>query len=175
MKQIEKQINDLQNQIDLLRVELEEKAKQNKIDFSILNDEDWFYVEMEDFNFLSLYRNLDVKFKVKVLFDLCKNELRFSTGIESNKIVLTLRKATPEDLKPLYKNHPELEPPKIGDLCVFWDENEDLIEQESILINYLKKIYTHHDYIYISNNINWKYAMKILPTVEYWRCCHHEC
>lgn len=100
-----------------------------KVDFSILNDKDWFYAEdnvgtpalMNE-----IIENINI-LKPKYIYFIEKSELRKVEYYMSKSKISIFRKATEEDLKPLFEKHPELAPPKVGDSGLYFDNAKDKI------------------------------------------------
>lgn len=92
-----------------------------KIDLSILNDEDWFYVNFDE----------SMAYLCKGAFTQSCTAYNIYTGVFYLKTTMSLedvkilRKATPEDLQPMFEKYPELAPPKVGDWGWFWDDNKE--------------------------------------------------
>ena len=83
------------------------------IDLSILNEEDWFYVEIEfesKDNWIAKGNIIDINNADCIHYD-CERNFVHKSGYLCDKDKITLlRKATPEDLAPFFEKHPEYEP-----------------------------------------------------------------
>ena len=100
-----------------------------KVDFSILNDEDWFYAEDDDGTpalMNEIIENINI-LKPKYIYFIEKSELKKVEYYMSKSKIRIFRKATEEDLKPLFEKYPELAPPKVGDLGLYYDNAKDKI------------------------------------------------
>ncbi len=138
------------------------------INLDILKTEEWITVTLLE----------DKKIVLKSAY-IHKNDLcsKFTYFIQSKNIywennrevccltsIKNIRASTKEELNAVYKKHPELKPPKVGDLCKFWHSDLD----KDIILGNLNMIYLINKVSYITNdNMRYKYAMKILPEWDY--------
>ena len=91
-----------------------------KVDFSILNDTDVFYLKSKQDDYLFTGGNpITKKVKGCIVEDGCK----FIDRICDKNNVMELRKANDIEKEYYYTLHPELRPIKVGDWGIFWDSN----------------------------------------------------
>lgn len=117
-----------------------------KVDFSILNDTDVFYLKTRQDEYLFTGGNpitKDVKGRIVGSY------YKFENRICDKNDVIELRKATDNEKEHYYTLYPELRPPKVGDWGIFWDD-----EKENLSISVLSAIddsqYTAYHYMEIT-------------------------
>ncbi len=138
-----------------------------KVDFSILNDEDWFYAEDDDGTpalMNEIIENINI-LKPKYIYFIEKSELKKVEYYMSKSKINIFRKATKEDLKPLFEKHPELAPPKVGDYGFYYDDiiNElDNLKNGDVNIGKIINIDVSGKFIFtISRGSRWKFFHKL--------------
>ena len=94
---------------------------EDLVDFSILNDKDWLYLEVGKAKRPWLAKG-DILGENNIAYSINTQTLHLSNHpICEKDHIKTLRKATSEDLASMFEKHPELAPPKEGDWGVFWN------------------------------------------------------
>lgn len=138
-----------------------------KVDFSILNDEDWFYAEDDDGTpalMNEIIENINI-LKPKYIYFIEKSELKKVEYYMSKSKINIFRKATKEDLKPLFEKHPELAPPKVGDYGFYYDDiiNElDNLKNGDVNIGKIINIGIPGNFTFtISRGSRWKFFHKL--------------
>ncbi len=124
-----------------------------KVDFTILNDEDWFY--SVDFLDKIYVFNQNIGY-----YCITTGEFRREWELIPDTIKI-LRKATEIDLVPFYERYPEFEPLKVGDLALLFDYKDREFKDTHYIINIIDEIskFRFKD----ARGISWKYAMKVSP------------
>ena len=133
------------------------------VDLSILNEEDWFYVDTSLFKYL---------FKGD-MFNENRRNLTYThhrgslsnTGIalcDKDGITL-LRKATPDDLAPFFEKYPMYAPIKVGDIGLLFDSSKH-IKDDRYTIGRLAKIRKGQIYEYEEKYATWKHFFKVSET-----------
>ena len=135
------------------------------VDLSILNEGDWFYLEIG--NRLRKWINRGKIFQPdekSVSFALESERIYFGDLLCHEEDILILRKATPEDLEPFFEKYPMYAPVEVGDLGIFYDDLE--VEQKAVKdgdysISQLAMI-IGGDFTYVNiHGIAWKYFFKV--------------
>lgn len=113
--------------------ELDEKYPQ-KIDFSILNDEELFTVKDNDASIIickglskgvpGIYSNHAIEITKEGLSEKYENK----TLILDYDFIVSIEKSKQDEKQLFYKHFPKLKPVKSGDKGVFWDDNHKLID-----------------------------------------------
>ena len=101
------------------------------VDLSILNDEDWVYLEIG--NRLRKWINRGKIFQPdekSVSFALESECIYFGDLLCDEEDIRILRKATPEDLAPFFEKYPQYAPVKVGDIGLFY--NKKYVELKAI-------------------------------------------
>lgn len=97
------------------------------VDLSILNEEDWFYLELEfesKNNWIAKGNIIDINNADCIHYD-CEGNFVYKSGYLCDKDDITLlRKATPEDLAPFFEKYPQYAPVKDGDIGLFYDKKD---------------------------------------------------
>ena len=93
-----------------------DNVNANGVDLSILNEEDWFYVETEFFGNKWLFKGKNILNDegLNIIYELIDKKLYIEKRrLTSDKNNITLlRKATPEDLAPFFEKYPMYAPVK---------------------------------------------------------------
>ncbi|MDX9789297.1 MAG: hypothetical protein RBT61_00560 [Candidatus Kapabacteria bacterium] len=115
-----------------------------KVDFSIHNLTDWFYIKIKTPTVQEWLSKGPLTEKGSISFNLNNGNL-FNIGLPliiKTDAIIEFRKPTDEELNILYEKHPKYAPPKEGDWGVFWDRKESTIYISSLrsIINE-KKLY----------------------------------
>ncbi len=110
-----------------------------KVDFSIHNETDWFFVMLKNKRKFLIKGKLDNDY---LIFPLIPNEMYPEGHFINKDDIIEFRRPTDEEMNVLYWHHPEYAPPKEGDWGVFWDRKESTIYISSLrsIINE-KKLY----------------------------------
>ena len=117
------QIEKFSDYVVIEKVPKRRNTNIHGVDLSILNEEDWFYVEIEfesKDNWIAKGNIIDINNADCIHYD-CEGNFVHKSGYLCDKDKITLlRKATPEDLAPFFEKHPEYEPvnKNITDRCM---------------------------------------------------------
>lgn len=98
------------------------------VDLSILNEEDWFYVETALSRWIFKGKDIFSGEGLNIFYNLNDSSLYVEkTKLTSYKDnIFLLRKATPEDLAPLFEKYPQYAPVKDGDIGIFYDNLQNM-------------------------------------------------
>lgn len=130
-----------------------------KVDFSILNDEDVFYMKsLNDNEFI--FKGKD---PVKIVYGYSPHSGKFINNIVCNlDEIAELRFAKEKEINIFYEKHPELAPPQVGDYGLHCDtlkEEAEHLKRGYIIIDKLTKI--RNNSFVVGGKLTWKYFYKI--------------
>ena len=123
----------------------DDNINKHGVDLSILNEEDWFYVEtgkgieswIAQSNILEVNKDYPKHYSID-------GNIMFNDGfLCDNDEITLLRKATPEDLAPFFEKYPMYAPVSVGDLGIFYDDLDHAfsnITEDKFYIKSLTKI-----------------------------------
>jgi|SRR5690554_339313 len=92
------------------------------VDLSILNEEDWFYVEIKGDPWIAKRNITEVNSSSSVHYSIDGEDMYTKGYLCLEDDINLLRKATPDDLAPLFEKYPQYSPVKVGDIGLFYDD-----------------------------------------------------
>lgn len=137
------------------------------VDLSILNEEDWFYVETDIKNkWIAKHNIIESNGETSIHYNLIDDYIYQQGKLCNKDDIILLRKATDTDLAPFFEKHPEYEPAKVGDWGVFYD---DLRDEKINISNGCLQLWTlgginNYKFIKHLSGTSWKHFFKVQPT-----------
>lgn len=131
----------------------------NKVDFSILNDEDVFYIKtIEEREFIFKGEHPFSGYVWGLVYSKDKELTTFFNMICDRRNVAELREATKTEKLLFYSSYPEFRPVQVGDIVKFWN-----YKKEDFMIGILTDIDndTVESYPYAANGIGYRNAEPI--------------
>ena len=113
------------------------------VDLSILNEEDWFYVEIKGDPWIAKRNITEVNSSSSVHYSIDGEDMYTKGYLCLEDDINLLRKATPDDLAPFFEKYPMYAPVSVGDLGIFYDDLDHAfsnITEDKFYIKSLTKI-----------------------------------
>ena len=113
------------------------------VDLSILNEEDWFYVEIKGDSWIAKRNITEVNSSSCVHYSIDGEDMYTKGRLCLEDDINLLRKATAEDLAPFFEKYPMYAPVSVGDLGIFYDDLDHAfsnITEDKFYIKSLTKI-----------------------------------
>lgn len=130
-----------------------EEIAAASVDFSILNDEDWFYIE--DKKGHSIIYNKKVGAFYTNTLEKIKSFTFSKTDVEK------LEKSIPSLIQCVFNAHPELAPPKAGDYGIVWDNTAPETDDGIFLRMRVLEEINDNSHPFCCGDIGWRNFYKI--------------
>ena len=130
------------------------------VDLRILNEDDWFYVEIEGDSWIAKRNITVVNSSSSVHYSIDGEDMYTNGYLCLEDDINLLRKATPEDLAPFFEKYPMYAPIKVGDIGLLFDSSKH-IKDDRYTIGRLAKIRKGQIYEYEEKYATWKHFFKV--------------
>lgn len=172
MKKLTKRVQFLESvvisiQTSLIDLKDNKKLNIHGIDTSILNMENWFFVEIDKtgpwIHKGDAFNDDDSSISFEI-----EGETLYLGGrlMDGPHQITSLRIATEEDLERFFEKYPEYSPAKIGDYGIFFDDAESACKDigDTFLVSRLIAIDSNANYPYANVVNNWGHFFKVSKT-----------